>query len=110
MEANIKESFEYAAQEAKRDFQANINSLLEIHSLFTGKLQHAKNKNVVFLSTDEVDTLQEWILSITSSLMENYALIDHSNRITNKLYKACSGAGEHRKKLRSLTELNDLLG
>lgn len=82
--------FNYAAESAKLEFQQNISSLLELHAEFSARLQSAvdKHKDGVYILTGEMEVFKDWLMQTSTSLLENYALIDHTLRITNRLYKA----------------------
>lgn len=88
-ETNIENSFEYAASEAKKGFQANITSLLELHTHLQGKYIRAlqNQKNGVFIETEEMKHILQWILDVAGSSMGHYLTIDGVNRKTNKLFR-----------------------
>jgi hypothetical protein len=85
----MSNDFEYQAEQAKVDFQANIGSLLELQAQLKKKLDNAKqlNKPGVYFSTDELQVMDEWLLQTITTLMADYTLIDRTNRLTNKLYQ-----------------------
>lgn len=88
MAADNKE-FDYLAEQAKVDFQANISSLLELQAVFNNKLSAAQEqqKKGVFLTNSELEVFKDWLLQSATNLMADYTLIDRTNRLTNKLYQ-----------------------
>lgn len=92
--ANIHQDFEfnYATEEAKLEFQANVSSLLDLYAEFSSRLQSAeeKNKPGVFITKGELQVLMDWLMNTSAGLQLNYELINNTLKITNKLYKATS--------------------
>jgi hypothetical protein len=88
--SNIDQDFEfnYAAEESKREFQANVESLLELHSLISCRMSSAteRGKDGVFFTTGELEVYKEWVMNTASALLEHYGHIDRVNRLAMKLY------------------------
>lgn len=98
--ANIEQDlqFNYASEEAKRDFQGGVESLLELHSFISSRKAGAKErgKEGVFFTDSELEIYLDWIMNTASSLLEHYGNIDRVNRLAMKLYRI-SQIGEPRK-------------
>jgi len=62
--------FDYLAEKAKVEFQANIGSLLELHSLLSARLSDAtqRGKEGIFLTTGEVEVYQDWLMQTATAL------------------------------------------
>ena len=103
----IEYTFEYAAEEAKKGFQANISSLLELHGHLQNK--HIKalqdQKDGVYITTAELKTLSDWMLDIAGSQMGHYLSIDGVNRKTNKLFRCALKIQEREQNTPSLKKL-----
>lgn len=86
------DDFNYLAESAKVEFQSNISSLLELHSELTARISKAKEKGKegVYLLNGELEVINDWLLQTSTSLLENYALIDRTLRKTNILYKTAT--------------------
>src|SRR5687768_3496681 len=85
---NINHDFDYLAEDAKKEFQWNVNSILELEALISLRSSEAQvmNEDGVFFTNAELEVFTEWLLETASSLLVNYSTIDRTNRITNKLY------------------------
>lgn len=106
-ETNIEHSFQYAAEEAKKSFQGNISSLLELHTHLQGKHIRAlqNQKNGVFIESEEMKHILQWVLDIAGSQMGHYLVIDGVNRKTNKLFKCALKIQEREQRTPSLKKL-----
>lgn len=104
---NIENTYEYAASEAKKGFQANISSLLELHSHLQGRYITAlrNKKDGVFIPNEELNTYMQWMLDIAGSQMGHYLAIDGVNRKTNKLFKCALKIQDREQKTPSLKKL-----
>ena len=104
---NIEHTFEYAAEEAKKGFQSNISSLLELHSHLQGK--HIKalhsQKEGAFFTNEELKTLSDWVLDIAGSQMGYYLSIDRVNRKTHKLFRCALKLQDREQQTPSLKKL-----
>lgn len=105
--AKIEYTFEYAAEEAKKGFQANISSLLELHGHLQAKHINAlqNQKDVVFITNEELKTITAWILDIAGTQMGHYLAIDGVNRKTHKLFRCALKLQEREQKTPSLKRL-----
>lgn len=106
-ETNITHSFDYACEESKKAFQANISSLLELHSHLQGKHINAlqNQKNGVFIDNEEMKHLLQWMLDIAGTQMGHYLSLDAVNRKTNKLFRCALKIQERQPQTPSLTKL-----
>lgn len=107
MTVNIENSFEYTANEAKKSAQGNINSLLVLHDFIQEKHRHSvdHDKNVSYLTIQEMEFLMERIIDITSNLHADFVSIDRVNRLTNKLYRCALKIRERQPTTPNLKEL-----
>lgn len=103
----IENSFEYAAEQARAGFQANISSLIELHSLLQSKYIKAlqNKKDGVFIPNDELNTIIQWVLNVSGEQMGHYLLIDGVNRKTNKLFKCALKIQDREQKTPNLKRL-----
>lgn len=89
--SNINQDFEfnYACEEAKREFQGCVEGLLELHSLISSRKSSAteRGKDLIFFSPGELEVYQDWLMNSVTSLLEHYATIDRVNRVAMKLYR-----------------------
>lgn len=83
--ANIEDSHEYQAEQAKVSFQSNITSLLELKGHLAGKADKAKEngKEGFFILLHEAAVLDDWLKTISSDLMGDYVIINRVNRLLN---------------------------
>jgi hypothetical protein len=82
--------FQYHLELAKKEFQSNVNGLLEVHSILLNKLNRCKttDKKGIFIETHEAEIIISHILETTSSLMTDYETISRTLRFQDINYKA----------------------
>jgi hypothetical protein len=104
---NIQDTFEYAAENAKKDFQAEIASMLEFHLQLQDRLikSRQRKKEGVWISNEELIILTRWTLDLAGNLMGHYLSIDRVNRNANKLFKSALKIQEQARKTPSLKRL-----
>lgn len=104
---NIEHSFEYSAEEAKKGFQANISSLLELHSHLQSKQVKAlqNKKEGIFITNEELKMCLEWMLDIAGCQMGHYLNIDSVNRKTNKLFRCALKLQDREQKTPNVRKL-----
>jgi len=68
---------------ARTDFQANVSSLLEVHSELTSKIAYAKSQNKTYVShsVDEAEIISSHILQVVTSLCGSYDLINQTSKL-----------------------------
>ena len=83
--ANIENSHDYQAEQAKISFQANITSLLEFKGHLANKSEKAKEngKDGFFIPIEEAAVLNDWLQAIASELMGDYVILHRVNRLLN---------------------------
>jgi hypothetical protein len=81
--------FDYLAEEAKKDFNTNIGSLLELHHHFTQKINTANEskKDGQFLTINELEVLRDWITQAITGLSSNYDTLNRTNKLLNTNYR-----------------------
>ena len=87
---NITDSFEYHAEQAKQNFQAHINSLLEAHSDFNHKISAATGakKTGVWLELSEAEIINYQVFEAVSNIMASYEILNNTNKWLNTNYRA----------------------
>lgn len=85
MTPNIDQSFDYQSEEARLNFQGNVGSLLELKSYLLDRATKAKgrNKDGAFLTIHELETLDSWLVDVTTNLMANYQILNRTNKLLN---------------------------
>lgn len=104
---NIRDTYDYAAEQAKKDFQAGISSMIELYSHMNSKLVTSlqNKKDGVWISNDEMKTLCEWILDLSGKQMGNYNVLDGANRKTNALFRCALKIQEREQQTPNLKRL-----
>lgn len=81
------------AEEAKRNFQANIGTLLELRSHFQEKITRAQQskKDGAYLTIHEMEIIVSWITGSVTELSADYTIINRTNRLVNSNYRIVEG-------------------
>lgn len=106
--ANIDDfEFSYLAEKEKLEFVANINSLFELYNELYKRVSSAQehNKPNIFFTVGELQVFNTWLFDTIANIQRSYEVIDHTNRITNKLYRASIKIREYKK----VVHLKDVL-
>lgn len=101
--------FDYHAEQAKLQFQADISSLLELQAAFeTKRLESLRNKkNGAFLTNTELKVFGDWILRVTSDSMAAYLILDGTNRKLQKLNRCAFKIANRQPETPSLKGLTE---